>query len=96
MLGAMQGMWFAARKRWEKAEAALLEAQERVREAHNVFDEALVLQMSGETLAAKGETERAREQLREAHDIYARLGASPYLVQTQAALGRMETQHAGG
>ena len=47
------------------------------------------MQWHGEMLAAQGEVDRARQCLRESHDMYQRLGAAPYLAQTDDALVRL-------
>ena len=54
-----------------------------------MFGEAQVLQWHGEMLAAHGEVDRARHRLREARAIYARVGAAPYLAQTDEALKQL-------
>jgi hypothetical protein len=78
----------AARRRWAESEATFLDALTRVRRTRYVFYEAQALQWHGEMLAAHGEVDRARERLQEARAIYARVGAAPYLVQTDEALAR--------
>jgi tetratricopeptide (TPR) repeat protein len=76
----------AALERWVEAEAAFLSAIARARRTQYVFSEAQALQWHGELLAAHGEAKRARQRLEEAREIYARVGAAPYLAQTDAAL----------
>jgi class 3 adenylate cyclase/tetratricopeptide (TPR) repeat protein len=92
---ALHGRVLAARGRWAEAEVAF---QEAIAEAHHtgiglsgVFEQAQVLQWYGEALAAHGEGERTRQRLEEAHAIYLRVGAAPYIAQTETALARLPT-----
>jgi class 3 adenylate cyclase/tetratricopeptide (TPR) repeat protein len=86
---ALRARVLATRKRWAESEATFLDAIARVRRARNVFFEGEVLQWHGEVLAAQGEVDQARERLQEARVIYARVGAAPYLAQTDEALERL-------
>jgi tetratricopeptide (TPR) repeat protein/transcriptional regulator with XRE-family HTH domain len=86
---ALRASVLAARGRWAESEAAFLDALTRVRRTRYVFYEAQALQWHGEMLAAHGEVERAQERLLEARAIYARVGAAPYLAQTDEALKQL-------
>jgi class 3 adenylate cyclase/tetratricopeptide (TPR) repeat protein len=86
---AVQARVLAARREWNESEAAFLDAIRLVRQLKAVFGEAQVLQWHGEMLAAHGEVDRARHRLREARAIYARVGAAPYLAQTDEALKQL-------
>jgi tetratricopeptide (TPR) repeat protein len=86
---AMRARVLAARERWDESEDAFLDAITRARRTRIVLCEAQVLQWHGEMLAAHGEVDRARQRLQEARQIYARVGAAPYLAQTDAALERL-------
>jgi class 3 adenylate cyclase/tetratricopeptide (TPR) repeat protein len=86
---ALRARVLAVRERWEESESTFLDAIARVRRTRNVFCEAQALQWHGEMLAAHGEVDRAQQRLREAREIYARVGAAPYLEQTEKALERL-------
>jgi hypothetical protein len=47
------------------------------------------MQWHGEMLAAQGEVDRVRQRLEGTRQIYARVGAAPYVAQTDEALERL-------
>jgi tetratricopeptide (TPR) repeat protein len=86
---AVQGQVLAARGQWAEADAAFHDALTGARSTRYVLSEAQALQWHGEMLAARGDVNRARQRLQQARGIYLRVGAAPYIRQTEEALARL-------